>query len=1341
MTPVPRRVQVVPDREDSPHENPIQDLEKFRNKAAWVLLGEPGAGKTESLKTEAAESNGEYLPIANFIVADLDPKWQGKTLFLDGLDEIRASGGQDSTLQLLRRQLKRLGSPPFRIACRAADWYGSTDRDNLKTVSPDGDIAVLLLEPLGPDDVLTILRDNHKIADPQAFVDKARNRGVADLLDNPQTLGMLAQAIRGDDWPSTRAETYQFACEYLVEEANKRHRDRERGQPRSTEKLLDAAGQICAVLLLSDKAGIALDAERANSRFVTLDDCAPPDIEAASQAARSKLFRAESEERVVPSHRSIAEYLAARWLARRVDAEGLPLGRVLNLLLGRDGRTVAGLRGLYGWLALHCRAARPRLIETDPLTAIVYGDVKPMTVEEKRLILVGLRREAERFTAFLGHASAAHAFGALVDARMRKDFLAILNAPGRDDASQALANCVLDILAYGERQPDLAGDTLAIVRDDTRWPAVRKTALNAWLEMASDTHAELALLNDVSEGRVTDRDDELAGKLLRRLYPMHLGPEALLRHLHPPKDPHLIGYYYMFWVRELPKRAPEEHLPILLDGLVNRPEFRSHDPYEHRLNRMVDVLLARGITTHGDDIMDERLFTWLGIGADEYGHIRREESAKQTISLWLGTRHERYKALLALCFNECKNHEHPRYCVHKLAIRLDGATPPDDIGLWHLQQASLNGSDELATTHLAEAMSALRMGHGAPRLSLEQLEAWGAAHPERKHLLEPLLFCDLSEWQIEMAAEKAAYTHKRVAARRDRTIAATRHLPAIRDGTARADLMHSLAGVWANRYSDVHGETPAERFDIYCENGNELLAAAEAGFRLCPERTDLPTIEEIIDLSIKQREHFVRLPCLVGMELRWRDGSGEIERLFEDILRRMIAFRLTYGVDETPEWFVYLVQYRSRLVAEVLIAYASAMLKAGKEYVDSIYVLEHDPKYRDVAIIAAPRLLAAFPVRASTGQLHYLENLLKAALRSARDDLVGIAKKKLRLKAMDSAQRVYWYAVAMLLDPTGAETALWRYVGKSETRANTLSGFLCDRDGDLVAEYELSARTIGRLVEMIAPHAQTEWPRGGGAVTDAMRRGDQLRTMITRLGAMTTPEAAIEIDRLLQLPVLQKLKYAIEGARHQQKLRQRESEFRFLPPREVAQVLANKAPASTADLAALALDHLDGIGTEVRQDNDDGFRAFWNIKNKSPISQRDETDCRDALLTRLRARLSPIGIDCQPEGDYAKDNKADLRLSYGNHFELPIEIKRDSNPHLWTNLRSQLIEKYTIAPRANGHGVYLVLWFGGMGMPGAKDGGKKPQTPKELQERLEAWLDSSERGRIFVRVLDVSWPS
>ncbi|MEW5960230.1 MAG: hypothetical protein AB1801_21100, partial [Chloroflexota bacterium] len=495
---------------------------------------------------------------------------------------------------------------------------------------------------------------------------------------------------------------------------------------------------------------------------------------------------------------------------------------------------------------------------------------------------------------------------------------------------------------------------------------------------------------------------------------------------------------------------------------------------------------------------------------------------------------------------------------------------------------------------------------------------------------------------------------------------------------------------------------------------------------------------EIIDLSTKQRQHFIRQPCLIGMELRWRQGVSFIDALGDDTLRRMLAFRLTYGADETPEWFTHFVQERPALLAEVLIDYASATLKAGKDSPSGVYPLAHDPNYRSVAQAAVPQLLRRFPVRARSGQLSPLAYLLKAALRYSARQLPEIIERKLVAKGMDVAQKVYWLSTAMLLDPPKYEAMLWRYIGTSWARANHLCAFLSERFADLSSDYPLSARTIGKMIELLTPHAELE--QRSGFVNDAMQRGDSVRAMVTRLGSLATEDAAQEIERLLALPTLSKLKHSLINARHQLKLRQREATFRFPPVSGVARILANREPTSSADLTVMTVEHLDEIAHEIRHDNDDWVRAFWNIKNKKPTGKREENLCRDILLTRLRMHLKSFGVDCQPEGDYANDKRADIRLSYRNEFELPIEIKRDDNPSLWTALRSQLIRQYSISPKAADHGIYLVLWFGNNDLPAVKDGGKKPTSPETLQARLEAQLDPEERRRLYIRVLDVSWP-
>jgi len=1333
---IPRRVRRVSD-----DENPTYLLPELRDQAAWVLLGEPGAGKSAVFEMEAKETAGVCVSIAKFLSDEPDPDWQGKTLFLDGLDETRASGGDSSILLKVRAHLKKLGKPKFRIACRAADWFGSTDSQAVSDISPDGRLGVFVLEPLRPAEIHEILRLNHGIADPEDFVNKASDRGIDGLLSNPQTLRLLAEAIHDGQWPKTREETYRLAYRKLAEEDAKPHRDRQRTQAIPVEKIIEAAGHLCAVLLLSDKTGLALDVERADQSFPLIDDFVPADLALARLAAARKLFRAaDAEERLVPGHRSVAEYLAAQWLARQIDHGGLPLRRVMNLFMGRDERTVAGLRGLYGWLALHCQAARPRLIEADPLTVVVYGDVKPMSLADKRKLLAGLRQEAEQHVVFRWETPSTTAFGALADPELTPEFAAALTSSQRDSASQSFVYCVLDILREGDPIPVLAPTIKAVVMDGSFWEGVRSRALAAWLKLSPPDEEALALLDAINEQRLSDSDDELAGELLGHLYPRYIAPDLLFGYLHAPKRQNHIGGLAAFWGWALPRIAPETHLPILLDQLAARNDLALSDEVDFSFDsrRMLGTLLCRGLETHGDTITDERLFAWLGIGADKYGDSRRESEHLTVIAGWLEKRPERYKAVLALCYRYCAEKEDAESCLFAEEHRLHGAAVPAYLGLWHLAQASREAHEKLAERHLWEAVRALMSERGNVGLSLEIIEAWAESNPERCHWLHPMLSCKVRDSQREHASRTKVRKLEQAERKRKRSVDLAKYQPAISNGSAAPGILHELAGVWMDHYSDTHGKTPLERFDTYCDNGEEALKAAEAGFFLCPLRADLPSVAEIIDLSTKRREHYIRKPCLIGMELRWQRGISFVDTLSDDCLRRMLVFRLTYGADDTPAWFTHFVQTRPALVADVYVAYASAAMKARDDFFSGTYPLANDANYAGVATLALPKLLAAFPVRAKTTQLSHLENLLKAALRYTATQLADLIGSKLALKGMDVAQRVYWLTTAMLLDPGKYEKLLWQYIGKNWRRANHLCAFLSERFGEISKDYVLSPETLGKMIELLSPHAEFE--RRSGWVSPPMQLGENVQAMVVRLGALATDDAEREVDRLLTLPALCKLKHVLENARYQLKLKRRESAFRFPALASVARILANREPANAADLAALAVDYLEQIALEIRHDNDDGISAFWNVENKKPTSKREENRCRDALLTRLRLRLAPLGVECQPEPDYVNDKRADLRLSYRNEFELPIEIKRDDNATLWSALRKQLIGQYSIAPKASEYGIYLVLWFGLSDQAAARDGGKKPTSPAELQSRLETLLNPEERRRIFVRVLDVSWP-
>ena len=136
--------EVVP----SSGEQVSRPFQHLRHLCAFVLLGDPGAGKSETFKTEAQACGGWYVSVRDFLTLALPTAARGKTLFIDGLDESRAGEGDGRTpLDRLRQRLDELGRPAFRLSCREADWLGASDRHALTAVASGGQVSVYHLDP------------------------------------------------------------------------------------------------------------------------------------------------------------------------------------------------------------------------------------------------------------------------------------------------------------------------------------------------------------------------------------------------------------------------------------------------------------------------------------------------------------------------------------------------------------------------------------------------------------------------------------------------------------------------------------------------------------------------------------------------------------------------------------------------------------------------------------------------------------------------------------------------------------------------------------------------------------------------------------------------------------------------------------------------------------------------------------------------------------------------------------------------------------------------------------------------------------------------------------------
>ena len=147
-----------------------------------------------------------------------------------------------------------------------------------------------------------------------------------------------------------------------------------------------------------------------------------------------------------------------------------------------------------------------------------------------------------------------------------------------------------------------------------------------------------------------------------------------------------------------------------------------------------------------------------------------------------------------------------------------------------------------------------------------------------------------------------------------------------------------------------------------------------------------------------------------------------------------------------------------------------------------------------------------------------------------------------------------------------------------------------------------------------------------------------------------------------------------------------------------------------------------------------GVRTGTRTKTQNPTTPKHENSCRDALLRDLRLHFP----NAEPEVQYINKKRADIRVSYGD-FQVPVEIKKNRHRDLWSACKNQLIKLYTSAPDTDGHGIYLVFWFGKKRTQ-PPPSGTRPANSEELKKRLYATLSPNEARKISVCVIDVSRP-
>lgn len=154
----------------------------------------------------------------------------------------------------ITRKLVDVQPDKFRLSSRKQDWLGDADLEVFRDYfDENGGYIVVTLLPLTKEALISVLRAKN-IEFPEKFIKQAKAKKLDGLLQNPQNVIMLARAVCGGDWPSTRRDIFTKATQSLLSEHNI---DKAiSGDVNFTaEELRDTAGELCALRLIADLPG------------------------------------------------------------------------------------------------------------------------------------------------------------------------------------------------------------------------------------------------------------------------------------------------------------------------------------------------------------------------------------------------------------------------------------------------------------------------------------------------------------------------------------------------------------------------------------------------------------------------------------------------------------------------------------------------------------------------------------------------------------------------------------------------------------------------------------------------------------------------------------------------------------------------------------------------------------------------------------------------------------------------------------------------------------------------------------------------------------------------------
>lgn len=1311
----------------------LTEEELLRSGRVLVVLAEPGAGKTELLKSLAALL--QTTRIRASIFRHKPGAMATGALVIDAMDEV-ARIDTIATDQIIALASERSMATVV-FSSRSGEW----DKGRTAFVEQCFGVEPIIvrLEPFNENEQRQLFTAQFPGEDFDAFTKEVERFELGPLLGNPQFLQLLGDAyVESGRVFTSKAKIFSDAVKRLAHEANT-ERGSQRARPQ-TDDLVALGGEMFAKLMLSGASGIAT-VEQLSDRDFPYINAVTRNAANAHYLVDTRLLKpSDDADKHEPVHRIVAEYSGADHLVKRIadPSDRLSLSRVMAIV-APNSVVRDELRGMLGWMAaLGHETIQLKAIALDPYAVLANGDPSQLTSRAKRTLLLELEK-LEKTDPLFRRSDLWRRFnvGRFFTPDIFDHVRTMLGNAG------TLRNLVLELLISTDAAVVLAPELSELVKnaaadDDARSRAGEALLANSSYNPASDFAALLA------EGSADSL--EIAARWVTRRGVATFGAAnvtALLEKLttlYPPPNTRKRDGASLYFIEQLVRSFALDDITTFLDSLSAGLACTCKPKYEHRctcrhgksktLGKLVDRYFELAAGMQHDPA---RVFQWI-----KALHFKGQVSSERSAAVRELGRDQELRRALQQKMIEGVVGEDP---AHAAIMRL---YPNHAHSGLHLHEGDAQAlSDHAFANGMVDIWGALLVGHNvwngskAPspmraaqrkqgRTSSEFLAMWSRREHARRSY-------------IRKERKVGRVRHKRYAQREADAEAKNRaHL--------RANLTNIEAGRewwWLKQFMRVYLIEPDKLEDLVDDPETPPRA-----LRNCFPLLDqyIPTVE---GLGRRERPDIAEV-LLAACVVRFRDGEN-LATIDKRVLAAAKSEASSYpafakGEEEEFEAALDAALFADPGSAEAYLrAYMEQQLSATENTPQHVYWLDQKAAFQEFRATLPLEWLERFPRMPAEAA----RTLLGMAAKYANhDEFVALIDRRLADPVVDSgedtdddkkerARKKFWQLNAFLYNAPGSAAA-WEELKKNPQTIFDLEnrlGRLYDRDeGD---NAPITAEKVFQIMDAFVEvwpkvHLPSSWGTGDPDDETAYRF---LCDCIWKVADDIPAHRIGVLDRMLADPKFDNFKQAMLTLRAEAARKLALQDFRAPDPSRIGKLLDHNDVASVEDLRAVMVEQLGAVQQWLDGSETDPRDAFY-----SGGIRVDENTARNRIVDQLQGQMKALGLSVAIERHMAGGNRCDITAATvidGAGKLLVTEVKGQWNSELYTAASAQLDRRYAIHPDAASQGVYLALWYGnGERVAGVLD--PTIASAADLKASILGQMTDELKRRVDVVVLDIS---